>query len=137
MAFNESMITVVGRLGGDGEFRQLEGDKCVVNARVAATVKLGKKEVTNWFSFSLWDGFAKAVGTKLFKGDLVYVRGPLVLEEYEKKDGGKGAKLVIYPDSVILLGKGTGPSVAPDGELDPHPPTPRGGAVPSPFAGRR
>lgn len=137
MAFNECVVTVVGRLGGDGEFRELEGDKCVVNARVCANVKLGKKEVTNWFSFSLWDGFARAVGTKLFKGDLVFVRGPLTMEEYEGKNG-KQTKLVIYPDSVILLGPGMGKGDAgPERDEAPRTREYGGGPVPSPFGGRR
>lgn len=140
MAFNESTIVIVGRLGRDPEFRHLANGTAVLNGSVATTIKLGSKEITNWFSFSLWEKFAEAMASRMSKGDLVYIRGPLALEEYANKEGEKRQKLVVYPDSVILLGKGTGRSVAPDGEEDPmeFPPRERpatsGG---SPFGGGR
>lgn len=141
MAFNESTIVIVGRLGRDPEFRHTPNGTAVLNGSVATTIKLGSKEITNWFSFSLWEKFAEAMASRMSKGDLVFIRGPLALEEYDSKEGGKKSKLVVYPDSVILLGKGTGRSVAPDGEQDPmeFPPRERPASTGSgsPFGGGR
>ena len=103
MAFNLSRVAVIGRLAADGEVRQLEGGKSVCNARVAANVKLGKKEITSWFSFSIWDKFAEVVGPKLKKGGKIYVDGTLALEEYKTKDGELRQGMVIYADQVIVL----------------------------------
>lgn len=106
MSFNVSKITVVGRLAKDGEVRSLEGGKTVCNGRVASNVRLGKKEITNWFSFSIWDKFAEAVGPKLKKGGVVYIDGTLALEEYKTKDGEIREDMVIYPDQLIVLDGG-------------------------------
>lgn len=120
MSYNLSKVSVVGRLAKDGELRQLQDGKSVCNGRVAANVRLGKKEITNWFSFSLWDKLAEAVGPKLQKGHMVYVDGTLALEEYKTNDGELRKDMVIYVDQIIVLGAGPAKSGEDPMEFPPR-----------------
>lgn len=116
MAYTISKITVVGTLAADAEVRTLDSGSKVASGRVAVNVKLGKKEFTNWFSFSIWEKLAETVGPLLHKGDKVFLEGHLELREYEGKNGSRGIDATIHPDTIICLGSGR---VERDGDLGP------------------
>lgn len=123
MGFTASKATVVGRLGADPELRQA-GDQSVLDLRFCANVYRGKnkEETAVWYKASVWgayaDGLAKA---GMSKGDLVYVSGDLVLEEYTTRDGEVKNSLVILQAEVIPMssrGDGGGQRASRDDRRD-------------------
>lgn len=133
MAFTESKVTVVGRLGADPELRSA-GGKSVLDLRVCANVYRGKgkEETPVWYRASVWENYADALAKSgMSKGDLVYLSGDLVLEEYTTKDGEVKTALTILQARVIPMSNGGGQ------RQERAPQESRGGrAAGSPFGGR-
>lgn len=100
-----SKVTVCGRLGADAELGTAKSGKRYARIRVAASVKRGENENTNWFSVTLWDKLAENVGPNLKKGDRVLVLGTLELETYtSQKDGVERQSLAItWVDQFLML----------------------------------
>lgn len=111
MAFTESKVTVVGRLGADPELRAA-GGKSVLDLRICANVYRGKgrDETPVWYRASVWENYAEALAKSgMSKGDLVYISGDLVLEEYTtKQDGEVKTALTILQARVIPMSNGGG-----------------------------
>jgi single-strand DNA-binding protein len=106
MAFTESKVTVVGRLGADPESRATSGGKSLLELRVCANVYRGKdkEETPVWFKVTVWEKYAEALANSgMSKGDLCYVSGDLILEDYTTKDGEVRNSLVILNATVIPM----------------------------------
>lgn len=103
------------RTGADAELRFTPGGKAVLGMRVACTEKYKsaageQKEQTIWLNANVWGPRAEALGKiGILKGTLMYIDGPLRIEEYDAKDGQKKTKVGIDVDKLELLGgKGGG-----------------------------
>lgn len=105
MAFTHSRVTVVGRLGKDPEMRQA-GGKSVLDLTICANVYRGKdkEETPVWYKTSAWEKYAEALAKSgMSKGDLCFVEGDLILDEYTAKDGEVRTQLVILNATVIPM----------------------------------
>ena len=85
-------IILVGNLGKDPEFKELEGDNAMCKFSVATprrwTDRQGnKQERTDWHNIVTWGKQAHNCFRYLAKGKLVYVEGRMERKEYKDKDG--------------------------------------------------
>lgn len=134
MAFNLSKAKVIGRLG-DAPKMGNAGGKATANCRVCANFKRGTREVAVWYSFTLWEKLAEAVGPKMQKGDMIYVDGDLELETYvSQKDGVERQSMKIHVDQFILLSDTRGREASEEQPRRPPPPA-RNDGTRSPFGG--
>lgn len=86
-------LTIVGRLGKDPETRETNSGTVVTKFSVATSrtwTKDGdKQEKTTWHNVEVWGSTASACADYLRKGSLVYVSGPLEVDEYDDKKTGE------------------------------------------------
>ena len=81
-----NLVVIVGRLGGDPEYKVFEDGNGVANFSVATNRPTKAKE-TDWHRVSAFRKAGEFVRDYLKKGDLVCVRGSI---QYRKTGEGKG-----------------------------------------------
>ena len=91
-------ITAHGNLGKDPELKEF-GDRQVANFSIAA--RTGKDETT-WINCQVWGKRADTVMQYMHKGDKITVCGQGKLQEYDRKDGGKGYSLQLNVSDFTL-----------------------------------
>lgn len=96
-------ITIVGRLGRDGELASANG-KQFLKMNVAVSSKRKGQEVTRWYQCNLWGMGAEPVSRYALKGREVVITGKFSVDEYEK-DGEKRYSLRIDASDVQLVGR--------------------------------
>ena len=80
-----STVTILGKLGGDVELKDINGT-ALAKFSVAQNVGFGDKKSVNWFNVSIWGGQAKSNFVDyLKKGQMVQVVGELSTREYNGK----------------------------------------------------
>lgn len=90
--FNETTVTLQGRVGGDVVLRQA-GGSAVANFRVACTPRRRTKEggwadgPTQWYSVTAWRWLAEHCAASLHRGDAVVVHGRVDMRTYVNKAG--------------------------------------------------
>ncbi|WP_148615879.1 single-stranded DNA-binding protein [Nocardioides rubriscoriae] len=91
--FNETMVTLQGRVGGDVVLRQAGGAP-VANFRVACTPRRLDRATnawsdgpTQWYSVSAWRALAEHCAASLHRGDAVVIHGKLDMRTYINKAG--------------------------------------------------
>jgi len=77
-------VNGTGRLGADPEFKQIDGDKCVVNFSVGYDYD---KEHTEWLRCVAWGNRAKYIRDRVQKGTLVRVEGKLKTDKWTDNKG--------------------------------------------------
>ena len=105
----EAIITVIGNLGADAEFKKTPKGTPVTSFNLANTPR---KQVNNewidgettWFRVFVWNRDA-AGATILRKGDKVVVTGRFSLDSYEDREGNKRTTLQINADTVGVVPK--------------------------------
>lgn len=100
------IITGLARLGRDAEVRHTPGGDIVANLSLAVSFgKRGPDQPTQWIDGSMWGKRAEAVSPYLKKGTLIYfVAEDPHIEEFSRRDGTRGAKLVARVSSVEFAG---------------------------------
>ena len=103
-----NLMAALGRVGRDPDVRHLDSGVSVANFTLATTEtwkdKSGeKKESTQWHNVVCWGATADIAEKYVHKGDLLYVSGKLVYEQYEK-EGQKHTIAKIKVDNLVLLG---------------------------------
>jgi len=98
-------ITAHGNLGKDPELKEFN-DRQVANFSIAA--RTGKDETT-WINCQVWGKRADTVMEYMHKGDKITVCGQGKLQEYDRKDGGKGYSLQLNVSDFTLPAKKTEP----------------------------
>ena len=100
----------LGRIGRDVELRYTANNDAVANVSLAFNYgRKGEdgKRPTTWVEASLWNKRAEALAPYLLKGQQVYVIiDDAHTEEYQRKDGGTGTKLVGTIQSIELASSG-------------------------------
>lgn len=91
-------ITAHGNLGKDPELKEFN-DRQVANFSIAA--RTGKDETT-WINCQVWGKRADTVMQYMHKGDKITVCGQGKLQEYDRKDGGKGYSLQLNVSDFTL-----------------------------------
>lgn len=113
-------ITLLGRVGQQPEVKDFEYGAKVVNFSLATTEywkdKDGnKQEKTEWHRCFAWRKLADIINDYVNKGDLLYIEGKLVYNQYEK-DGEKRTVAKIDVREVKLMPKGNKSEPAPEPE---------------------
>lgn len=98
-------ITIIGRLGQDGEGRVTPSGTAVFSFSVAEDVGFGDKKTTNWWKVQLWGKQAESkVVDYLVKGQQVVVFGEVTMREWEDKNGNKRLSPEIRANAIQLAG---------------------------------
>lgn len=104
MSFNK--VCIIGNLGNDAIIGKA-GEKDVANFNVAVNEKRKGEEVVTWFRCALFGQSVANVGQYLVKGKMVYVEGPVSIEEYTNKETGVVHRnLKVFVNELKLLGGG-------------------------------
>jgi len=123
------------RLGRDAEVRYTASGDAVCS--FSGAFNYGRKGEDNrqpsqWVEFSLWGSRAEKLSEYLLKGtQLFVVAGDVHVENYEKRDGSTGTKLVARVDDVQFAGsradreEGGAHAPAPAARQQSAPPTPQ------------
>jgi single-strand DNA-binding protein len=98
----------VFRIGKDAELRELQDGGAVCNLALASNYgRKGNdgKRPTQWVDAALWGKRAEALEQYLLAGQQVYcVINDVHIEEYQKRDGGTGSKLMGTVSEIELVG---------------------------------
>lgn len=91
--YNETTVTLQGRVGGDVQLRSAGGTP-VTTFRVACTPRRKDRETgdwadgpTQWYSVSAWRWLAEHCAESLRRGDAVIVHGRIDMRTYVNKAG--------------------------------------------------
>jgi single-strand DNA-binding protein len=97
-----------GNLGGDPEVGVAKNGTTYANINVASTPRVLNRETdqwengdTTWVRVTAWGYLAERVAN-LTKGQQVYVKGTLTLNEFTRKNGEAGAGLSVRADEIAL-----------------------------------
>jgi single-strand DNA-binding protein len=106
----EPLVTVVGNLGTDAEFRKTPKGTPVTSFNIANTPRKQTNGEwvdgdTTWFRVFVWNYDAAGTATTLKKGDKVIVTGRLQVSKYTTKDGEERQSLEINADGVGVVPK--------------------------------
>ena len=98
-------ISIIGRLGRDGEARFLPNGTALFEFTVADSQGFGDKKTTNWFKCQLWGKQAEGgVTPYLVKGAQVAIFGELTIREFTNKEGAKQLSPEVRVNKIELLG---------------------------------
>lgn len=106
----EAIVTVIGHLGADAEFKKTPKGTPVTHFNLANTPR---KQVNNewvdgettWFRVFVWNRDAAGHAAVLKKGDKVTVTGRLNIEKFEDKEGNWRTNIEINADTVGVIPK--------------------------------
>ena len=90
-----SQVIIIGHLGADPELRYTKNQNPVLNLSVGVSEKLpynapkDKKPRTHWHRCRRWGQSAESLSPILKKGDKVFIKGTLVYDVWEDKQGKK------------------------------------------------
>jgi single-strand DNA-binding protein len=91
-----TLVTIIGNLVKDPEFKDLGSGKVLAKLRVASTDRFQdsdgswKDGDTAFYDVVCWRTLAENVSANLTKGNKVIVHGKLKYREFDRKDGTKG-----------------------------------------------
>lgn len=100
--------SIVGNLGSDPEFKELESGHKVTNFTVAVNNVFGKgdkqKKETTWFRCNVWGAQAEPCAKYLSKGKQVFIEGRVMARAFTNKQGEAQASLEVNANTVKFLG---------------------------------
>lgn len=123
----EPIVTVVGNLGNDAEFKKTPAGTPVTSFNLANTPRKQKNGEwvnadTTWFRVFVWNHDAAGAATTLKKGDKVIVTGRLQLSTYTDREGKEQRSVEINADTVGVVPKYVPEPVTPHANrLDEEP----------------
>ncbi|TAE30001.1 MAG: single-stranded DNA-binding protein [Cytophagales bacterium] len=103
-------VTLIGNLGADPDFQQLDGNVAVAKFSLATTESFKDKNGqtqsnTDWHTVVLWRNLAELAHKYLQKGSLVYVEGKLKTRSYDDREGNKRYVTEVVGEQLIMLDK--------------------------------
>lgn len=106
----EPIVTVIGNLGSDAEYRKTPTGTPVTSFNIANTPRKQKNGEwvdgdTTWFRVFVWNHEAAGVANTLRKGDKVVVTGRLQVSTFTDKEGAERKALEINADGVGVVPK--------------------------------
>lgn len=126
------MAQLIGlaRLGRDCELRTTQDGTPVASLSLAMDYRAGREKETQWVDGALWGKMAETLTQYLVKGKLVCVTlDDVHIEEYPKRDGGTGTKLVGRVSKLELAGgRDDGERTAPPVQRQAPKPPPKSSA---------
>lgn len=101
-------MILVGRLGQDPEFRNLENDSKVVEFSLATSEKYKKAngeqvEKTEWHNVKAFNRLAEVIAEYLKKGSQLYVEGKLETRSWDDQGGNKRYKTEVIVREMTML----------------------------------
>ena len=120
----------LARLGRDAELRTTQDGTPVASLSLAMDYRAGREKETQWVDGALWGKMAETLTQYLVKGKLVCVTlDDVHIEEYPKRDGGTGTKLVGRVSKLELAGgRDDGERTAPPAQRQAPKPAPKSSA---------
>ncbi len=120
----------LARLGRDCELRSTQDGTAVASLSLAMDYRAGREKAVQWTEGALWGKPAEALAQYLVKGKLVCVTlDDVHIEEYPKRDGGTGTKLVGRVSKLELAGgRDDGERTAPPVQRQAPKPPPKSSA---------
>ncbi len=120
----------LARLGRDCELRNTQDGTAVASLSLAMDYRNGREKAVQWTEGALWGKPAEALAQYLVKGKLVCVTlDDVHIEEYPKRDGGTGTKLVGRVSKLELAGgRDDGERTAPPVQRQAPKPPPKSSA---------
>ena len=103
------MAQLIGlaRLGRDAELRTTQSGDAVASLSLAMDYRAGREKETQWVDGALWGKMAETLTQYLVKGKLVFVvLDDVHIEEFQRRDGTAGTKLVGRVSKIELAGGG-------------------------------
>jgi single-strand DNA-binding protein len=143
-------VTLIGNLGQDPEYRQLDNGVSVARINIACTESFPDRSTgtsvdkTEWFRVTLWRSQADIAHRYLRKGSSVFIEGRLRNHSWDTPQGEKRYSIEIDAARMILLdrapeGSGSVPPFPSDPSLASSPasygfgsPAPGAASAPSP-----
>lgn len=127
------MAQLIGlaRLGRDCELRTTQSGDAVASLSLAMDYRKGREKETQWVDGALWGKMAETLTQYLVKGKLVCVTlDDVHIEEFQRRDGGSGTKLVGRVSKLELAGGGRddGERTAPPAQRQAPKPAPKASA---------
>ena len=127
------MAQLIGlaRLGRDCELRSTQDGTPVASLSLAMDYRNGREKATQWVDAALWGKMAEALTQYLVKGKLICVTlDDVHIEEFQRRDGGSGTKLVGRVSKLELAGGGRddGERTAPTAQRQAPKPAPKASA---------
>lgn len=109
MSAIKNRVQLIGNLGQDPSFTELDGGKKVVSFSMATneTYKnaAGEKVTdTQWHNIVAWGKLAENISTYAKKGTEMVVTGKLTTRSYETKEGEKRYTTEVVINEFLLLG---------------------------------
>jgi len=106
----EPVITIIGNLGSDAEFRKTPKGIPVTSFNLANTPRKNingtwTDQETTWYRVFVWNAEAAGAANALKKGDKVFVQGRFQMNTFRTKDGEEKKSLEINADSVGVVPK--------------------------------
>ena len=101
-------VKLIGRLGQDPEFINLEGGKQVCKFPFATSQTYKNREgeritKTQWHQIVIWNGLAELASNMLSKGKQVALEGQINYRSYEDKEGVTRYVTEIVCDEMLIL----------------------------------
>lgn len=76
---------LIGHLGKDPEFKQINDRLSVCKFSLATSDKIGKDKITEWHNIVAWNRIGEVLSKYLQKGSKVYIEGRIKKETWEKE----------------------------------------------------
>ena len=101
-------LTIIGNLGNAPEMRYTRSEKAVANFSVAVNERWTdgsgeRREKTEWFQVTAWNGLAEACQNHLDKGSRVLVEGSISLDTWRGQDGQTRSNIADRATNVVFL----------------------------------
>lgn len=101
---NLNVVTLVGRVGQDGEAKYFESGRVLYTTTLAVNRRKSGDQ-PDWFNLQIWGKTAEVAINYVRKGSLVGITGQLTIESWtDKNTGADRSKPVIRVDRLELLG---------------------------------
>ena len=106
----KNTVSLIGNLGGDPEFKTLEGGNALARFRVATNDSYKDKKgewvtTTEWHNVVAWGKTAELTNKLLKKGAEVVLEGKLVNDTYTTKEGEKRYKTEVNLREFMVLNR--------------------------------
>ena len=97
-------VILVGNVGKDPEFRQLDDQKQLVKFPLATSEKYNGNEKTEWHNIVIWGKLADIVQRYVNKGQMLYLEGKIQTRSWDDADGNKKYSTEIVCFNMQMLG---------------------------------
>ena len=115
------IMSGLARIGRDADLKYTSGGMAVCNVALAFNVGYGDRKTTTWVDAAIWGKQAEGLVDRLLKGTAIVAHlKDIKLEEFDRRDGGRGAKLTATMIDVEFAGSKQDGGQAPAPQQPPR-----------------